>query len=89
METKQAKGTYIKINVEPSDHREGLSRVEIQAFDPQDFIVASLLGLKAISKKADIPFNDLLDLFCSLLRDKEVIAASMARIRNDQEDTLL
>lgn len=85
----EPKGSYIKINVEPSDKEEGLSKVEIQAFNPQDFLIASLLGIKAISKKSGIPFNELLDLFCKLLRDQEVINASMSRIRQDQEDTLL
>ena len=89
MKKKEAKGTYIKINVEPSDHGEEYSKVEIQAFDPQDFIIASLLGIKTLSKKSGLEFNELLDLFCKLLRDQEVIEASMARIRQDQEDTVL
>ena len=89
MEKKEAKGNYIKINVEPSGYGEGYSKVEIQAFDPQDFMIASLLGIKTLANKTGIKYEDLLDLFCNLLKDKEVIEASIARIRDGQEDTLL
>ena len=89
MKKKEVKGNYIKINVESSDYGEGYSKVEIQAFDPQDFMIASLLGIKTLANKSGIKYEDLLNLFCDLLKDKEVVEASMARIRSSQEDTLL
>ena len=52
MKKKEAKGNYIKINVESSDYGEGYSKVEIQAFDPQDFMIASLLGIKTLANKS-------------------------------------
>ena len=89
MKKKEVKGNYIKINVESSDYGEGYSKVEIQAFEPQDFMIASLLGIKTLANKSGIKYEDLLNLFCDLLKDKEVVEASMARIRSSQEDTLL
>ena len=89
MKKKEVKGNYIKINVESSDYGEGYSKVEIQAFDPQDFMIASLLGIKTLANKSGIKYEDLLSLFCNLLKDKKVVEASMARVRSSQEDTLL
>ena len=56
---------YIKINVESSDYGEGYSKVEIQAFDPQDFMIASLLGIKTLANKSGLEYNELLCVFCN------------------------
>lgn len=89
MEKKETNRKYVKINVEPSEKGIEYSKIEIQAYNPQDFIIATLLSLKAMSKKFKIPYKTLTELFINMLKNEEVMESSISRLRKEEEDTLL
>ncbi len=89
MEKKETNRKYVKINVEPSEKGAEYSKIEIQAYNPQDFIIATLLSLKAMSKKSKIPYKTLTELFINMLKNEEVMESSISRLRKEEEDTLL
>lgn len=89
MEKKPSAKQYVKINVEQSKIHPGLSSICINAIDPKDFMIATLLGIKALSEKSGMEYEDLLDLVGDLLSHETVMDHSLERIRKDEEDTLI
>ena len=89
MEKKASAKQYVKINVEQSKIHPGLSSITINTNDPKDFMIATLLGIKALSEKSGIEYEDLLDLVGDLLRHETVMNHSLERIRKEEEDTLI
>ena len=89
MGKKPSEKQYIKINVEHSKIHPGLSSISINVNDPKDFMIATLLGIKALSEKSGIDYKDLLDLVGDLLSHETVMDTSLERIRKEEEDTLI
>ena len=86
MKKKEVKGNYIKINVESSDYGEGYSKVEIQAFEPQDFMIASLLSIKLLAKKFDTDYETILKIMCTYLKEEIVSKEALKRVENDLKE---
>lgn len=89
MEKNSDMKQYVKINVEQSKMHPGLSSIYINAADPKDFMIATLLGIKALSEKSGMDYEDLLDLVSDLLSHESVMGNSLERIRKEEEDTLI
>ncbi len=89
MEKEKADRRYVKINVEPSEKGTEYSKIEIQAYNPQDFIITTLLSLKAMSKKFEVSYEELTKTFINALKNEEIMDSSIARLREEEEDTLL
>ena len=89
MEKNSDMKQYVKINVEQSKMHPGLSSIYINAADPKDFMIATLLGLKALSDKSGLDYEDLLVLVSDLLSHESVMGNSLERIRKEEEDTLI
>ena len=89
MEKNSDMKQYVKNNVEQSKMHPGLSSICINAIDPKDFMIATLLGIKALSEKSGMDYEDLLDLVSDLLSHESVMGNSLERIRKEEEDTLI
>lgn len=89
MEKEKTGRRYVKINVEPSEKGAEYSKIEIQAYNPQDFIITTLLSLKAMSKKFEVSYEELTKTFINALKNEEIMDSSITRLREEKEDTLL
>lgn len=80
--------TTVTISVEPSEKGGGLSTIILKAGDVNNFMVTTLLSIKALSEKTGIDYDTMLKLFIGLLRDDEVMESALERVRAEDDDTL-
>lgn len=79
---------YVYISVEPSKKDPALSTILLKASDINNFMVTSLLAIKALSKKTGIDYDTFLKMFVALLKDDEIIDMSLERVRDEDDDVL-
>ena len=80
--------TTVTISVEPSQKGRDLSTIILKAGDVNNFMVTTLLSIKALSEKTGIDYDTMLKLFIELLRDDEVMESALERVRAEDDDTL-
>lgn len=78
----------VTISVEPSKKDPRLSTITLKAGDVNNFMVATLLSIQALSDKTGIDYDTMLKLFIALLKDDEVIDSALERVRAEDDDTL-
>ena len=72
---------YTQLKVEPTKNHDQM-KVDVKLTNTQEFMITSLLGIKILSKKLNMRYEEVLVLICAYLKDENIAKDALTRAEN-------
>ena len=69
---------FTQLKVEPTKNQDQM-KVDVKLTNTQEFMITSLLGIKILSKKLNMRYEDVLVLICAYLKDENIAGDALTR----------
>lgn len=69
---------YTQFKVEPTKNHDQM-KVDVKLTNTQEFMITSLLGIKILSKKLNMRYEEVLVLICAYLKDETIAKDALTR----------
>ena len=69
---------YTQLKVEPTKNHDQM-KVDVKLTNTQEFMITSLLGIKILSKKLNMRYEEVLVLICAYLKDETIAKDALTR----------
>ena len=72
---------FTQLKVEPTKNQDQM-KVDVKLTNAQEFMITSLLGIKILSKKLNMRYEEVLVLICAYLKDENIAGDALTRAEN-------
>ena len=69
---------FTQLKVEPTKNQDQM-KVDVKLTNTQEFMITSLLGIKILSKKLNMRYEEVLVLICAYLKDENIAGDALTR----------